>query len=114
MHLNDGVDLERLEVLMPKALGVTWAAALGSPNMPVYQICTYSRQLESVVARWENGDYSMLQPVAACPEIVLGMITGELKKETGRKELELLGQSSQARNVAGGGNRFQGEAVEAT
>jgi hypothetical protein len=30
------------------------------------------------------------------------MIAGEVKKEVGRKELALLGQSSAARNVAGG------------
>ena len=64
MHLNDNITLERLEALMPKALGVTWAAALGSPSLPLYQTCTYARQLESVAARWQSGDHSMLQPVA--------------------------------------------------
>ena len=36
MHLHDGVDLERLDALMPGALGVTWAATLGSPSIPLY------------------------------------------------------------------------------
>ena len=36
-HLNDGIDFERLEALMPKALGITWAAALGSSNMILHQ-----------------------------------------------------------------------------
>ena len=102
MHLNDGVDFERLEVLMPKALGLTWAAALGTPNLPVYQTCVYARQLESVAARWQHGDYVMLQPVVPMPFFALAMIAGEVKKEVGRKELALLGQSSAARNVAGG------------
>ena len=107
MHLNDNITLERLEALMPKALGVTWAAALGSPSIPLYQACTYVRQLESVAARWQSGDHSMLQPVAAYPWMALGMNAMELKKEAGRKELELLGQSSAARNAAGGSDVFQ-------
>ena len=107
MHLNDNITLERLEALMPKALGVTWAAALGSPSIPLHQACTYARQLESVAARWQSGDHSMLQPVAAYPYFVLGMIQVEVKKEAGRKELELLGQSSGARSAAGGSDVFQ-------
>ena len=80
-HLNDGFDLERLEALMPKALGITSAAA----------VCTYARQLESVAARRQNGDSSMLQPVVALPYMVIGMVQAEVKKEAVRKELALLG-----------------------
>jgi hypothetical protein len=93
---------------MPKALGVTWAAALGSPSIPLSQVVTYARQLESVATRWQSGDHSMLQPVAAYPYMVLGMIQVDLKKEAGRKELQLLGQSSAARNAAGSSDMFQG------
>ena len=49
----------------------------------------------------------MLQPVAAYPHMALGMIVVEVKKEAGRKELELLGQSSAARNAAGSNDVFQ-------
>jgi hypothetical protein len=106
LHLNDGISLERLDALMPKALGVTWDAALASPNMPMCQACTYARQLESVAARWQNGDFGMLQPAVAYPHMVLALIMGEVKKKSGHKELELLGQSSAAHHVAGapGGN----------
>ena len=92
---------------MPNALGVTWAAVLGTPNAPVYQMFTYARQLESVAARWQSGDYGMLQPEVAPPFMVVAMIQTEVKKEAGRKELELLGQSSAARNAAGGNDVFQ-------
>ena len=107
MHLNDGATLERLEALMPKTFGITWPAALGSSNIPLYQACTYARQLESVTARWQNGDHSMLQPVVAFPFMAVAMINIEVKKEAGHKELELLGQSSVARAVAGGHDVFQ-------
>jgi hypothetical protein len=107
MHLNDGVTPERLEALMPKTFGITWAAALGSPNFPLYQGCTYARQLESVAARWQSGDHSMLQPVAAYPGMAMDMIMVEVKKEAGRKEVELLGQSSAARNAVGSSDVFQ-------
>ena len=114
MHLNDNTTLERLEALMPKPFGITWAAALGSPNFPLYQACTYARELESVAARWQSGDHSMLQPVAAYPHMVVGMIAVEVKKEAGRKELELLGQSSGARNAAGGMDWSQKGGEQAT
>ena len=55
-----------------------------------------------------SGDHSMLQPVAAYPCFVVGMIQVEVKKEAGRKELELLGQSSGARVAAGGNDWAQG------
>ena len=106
MHLNDNITLERLEALMPKALGVTWAAALGSPSIPLQQACTYARQLESVAARWQSGDHSMLQPVAVFPWMAVGMTQIEVKK-AGRKELQLLGQSSAARVAVGGSDAFR-------
>ena len=114
MHLNDGIGIERLEALMPKTFGITWAAALGASTIPPYQACTYARQLESVAARWQSGDHSMLQPVVAYPHMALAMIHVELKKEAGRKELELLGQSSGARNAAGGTDWAQQGGEQAT
>jgi hypothetical protein len=114
MHLNDGTTLERLEALMPKSLGITWAGALGSPTIPLIQTCTYVRQLESVAARWQSGDHSMLQPVVAFPLMVVGMIMVEVKKEVGQKELELLGQSSGARVAAGGNDWAQKGGEQAT
>ena len=50
----------------------------------------------------------MLQPVVAYPHMALGMHAVEVKKEAGRKELELLGQSSAARNAAGSNDWAQG------
>ena len=114
MHLNDGVTLERLEAMMPKPFGITWAAALGSLSAPFLQTCTYARQLESVAARWQSGDHSMLQPVVAYPDMVIGMIMVEVKKEAGRKEVELLGQSSGARSAAGGSDWTQQGGEQAT
>jgi hypothetical protein len=98
---------ERLEALMPNTFGITWAAALASPSAAVHHACTYARQFESVAARWQSGDHSMLQPVVAYPLMALTMIGLEVRKEAGRKELELLGQSSGARAAAGGSDVFQ-------
>jgi hypothetical protein len=72
-----------------------------APQACTDQACTYARQIESVAARWQSGDHSMIQPVAAMPHMVLGMIQVKVKKEAGRKEL--LGQSSAAR----GNDAFQ-------
>ena len=114
LHLNGGVSIERLEALMPKPLGMTWAAALASPDAPLSHACTYARQLESIAVRWQNGDHSMLQPAAAYPHMAIGMVMVELKKEAGRKELELLGQSSAARSAAGGSDWAQKGGEQAT
>ena len=50
-HFNDGIDLERLDVLMPKALGITYGAALGSPNILMHQTCNYTRSSRLPPAR---------------------------------------------------------------
>jgi hypothetical protein len=56
----------------------------------------------------------MLQPVVAYPLMAVGMIGVEVKKEAGRKELELLGQSSAARVAAGGNDWIQKDGEQAT
>ena len=112
MHLNDDVLLERLEAIMPNAFDITWTAAFAHPNVILYQTCTYARQLESIVARWRNGDHSMLQPVVADAAMAVAMIGTEMKREAGRKQLELIGQSSGALYVAGSANVFQGSATK--
>ena len=114
MHLNDGIGIERLEALMPKTFGITWAAALGSPNVPLHQACTYTRQLKYVAARWQSGDHSMLQPMVALSFMIVGMIQVEMKKEAGRKEPELLGQSSGAHSATGGSDWAQNGGEQAT
>ena len=98
---------------MPKPFGMT-CAAFGPPNIPLWHLYTNVRQLESVATRWQSGDHSMLQPVAAYPFMAVGMIMVEVKKEVGRKELELLGQSSGARSAAGGSDWAQKGGEQAT
>jgi hypothetical protein len=49
----------------------------------------------------------MLQPVAAYPFMAVCMIGLDMRKEAGRKEVELLGQSSAARNAAGSSDWVQ-------
>ena len=56
----------------------------------------------------------MLQPVVAYPLMAVCMIVVEVKKEAGRKELELLGQSSGARSAAGGSDWAQKGGEQAT
>ena len=56
----------------------------------------------------------MLQPVVAYPHMAISMIAVEVKKVAGRKELELLGQSSAARVAAGGNDWVQKDGEQAT
>ena len=90
MHLRDSVSAARFDALMPNALGISWAAALGSTATVMLQTHTYFRQLESVVARWEGAsDFSVLQPAAPYPLMPLGMINVEQAKAAGQKEVHL-------------------------
>jgi hypothetical protein len=70
--------------------------------------------IESVAARSHNRDRGMLQPVAAYPYMGVGMLGLEVKKEAGRKQLEVLGRSSAARSATGGHALWQGGAAQAT
>ena len=73
---------------MPNALGMSWAAAFGTTSAVMAQTHTYFRQLESVVARWEGAsDFSVLQPVAPWPAMVLTMLSIEAMKTAGQKEV---------------------------
>ena len=73
-HLRDSLPAERFDALMPNALGMSWAAALGGTGVVIHQTQTYFRQLESVVARWEGAsDFSVLQPAVPWPHMTLGM-----------------------------------------
>ena len=46
-------------------------------------------QLESVVASWEAGDHSLLQPTIANLTLPLSMITMLCRKVAGEREVEL-------------------------
>ena len=54
-----------------------------------------------------SDDHGVLLPVVGFPQMAVGMIAVEVKKEAGRKELELLGQSSGARSAASGSGWVQ-------
>ena len=73
---------------MPNALGMSWAAALGTTSALMHQTETYFRQLESVVARWEGAsDFSVLQPATPYPHMALTMLGVEAAKTAGQKEV---------------------------
>ena len=79
---------ERFDALMPNALGMSWAAALGTTTVVMWQTQTYFRQLESVVARWEGAsDFSVLQPAVPWPHMALAMLAVEAIKAAGQKEV---------------------------
>ena len=107
MHLNESIRPERFDELMPNALGVPWGTALGSTSKILAHAQHYARQLESVVARWDASDFSVMQPVAPCPMMAWAMLWVEVSKVAGQKELKLIGESSGANAVRGGHDFLQ-------
>ena len=87
-HLTESIPVKRLDALMPNALGMSWAAALGTTAAVMSQTQTYFRQLESVVARWEaTSDFSVLQPAVPFPAVLLTFLVVEMMKDAGQKEV---------------------------
>ena len=101
MHLRHNVPPEILDKAMPDAVGLSWAAALGTTSLIYFSTQTYIRQLESVVAGWANG-VGLLQPAAAYPYMPLTLMYAAMAKVAGQTELELMGASGGARAAAGG------------
>jgi hypothetical protein len=100
MHMREQVPTEIFDERMPNTFGMSWSATLGSLGNVYGHVQTYVRQLESVVARWERDDFTMLQPVAPCPCWALVVAHVQVSKLVGRKQTELLGVSSGSSHLA--------------
>ena len=62
----------------------------------------YASQFESLVARWGEEQFDLLQPATPGPHIILSFLVIEMIKDVSTKEVALVGASSGSRTVAGG------------
>jgi hypothetical protein len=81
--------------------------------MLYFQFNVYAGQFESLVARWEEGRFDLLQPDAPGLHYILNFLTAEQLKDVATKEVQLVGASSGSRSAAGGADFMTGGAVPA-
>jgi hypothetical protein len=100
-HLNESLAPARLDPVLP-GIGRGWASLLGSLSFLYSQLQIYAAQFESLVGRWEEERFDLLQPDTPGPHHILSFLCLEQIKDVGTKELELLGVSSGSRTAGGG------------
>jgi hypothetical protein len=100
MHLNESLAPARLDALLP-GIGREWVSLVGTMTNLYTQLGDYTGQFESLVGRWEQERFDLLQPDTPGPHLILMFLTTEQIKDVGGKELQLLGASSGSRTAAG-------------
>jgi hypothetical protein len=101
-HLNESLAPAQLDPLLP-GIGRSWTSHLGSLSI-MYQILrVYVAQFESLVGRWEQERYDMLQPDSPGLHLIMMFHTIEQMKQVSKKEVELIGMSSGSLAVSGSG-----------
>jgi hypothetical protein len=102
-HLNESLAPARLDPLFP-GIGRDWASLVGTLSYLYFQLGAYAGQFESLVGRWEQELFDLLQPDAPGVHLILMLLAAEQIKDVGAKEVELVGASSGSRSAAGGLN----------
>jgi hypothetical protein len=100
-HLNEGIAPARLDPLMP-GIGRDWTSYIGTMSTVYHDVRVYAAQFESLVGRWEQEHYDLLQPDSPGLHVVMLFLIVEQLKDVGKKEVELVGMSSGSRSAAGG------------
>ena len=101
MHLNESLAPARLDASLP-GIGRGWASLIGTLSLLYFQLGVYAAQFESLVGRWSEERFDLLQPDAPGVHLALNQLSNEQIKDVATKELQLVGASSGSRTVAGG------------
>ena len=99
-HLNDSTAPARLDPLLP-GIGRDWTSYIGTVSNLYYDVRVYAAQFESLVGRWEEERYDLLQPDIPGLHVVMMFLIVEQMKDVGKNEVELVGMSSGSRTAAG-------------
>jgi hypothetical protein len=67
-----------------------------------YQLGTYAAQFESLVVRWKEEQFDLMQPDTPSLHIALMYLSMKQLKDVSTKKLQLVGASSGSHVVAGG------------
>jgi hypothetical protein len=98
-NLREGIAPARLDPLMP-GTGRDWPSHATVSNV-YFDTRAYAAQFESLVGRWEEECYNLLQPDSPGQHVVMMFLMLEQVKDVGKKEIELVGMSSGFRTAAG-------------
>jgi hypothetical protein len=101
MHLNESLAPARLDPVLP-GIGRGWASLVGTLSLVFWQLGVYAGQFESLVERWKEERFDLLQPDSPGLHLILALLSLEQIKDVAAKELQLLGASSGWRAVTGG------------
>jgi hypothetical protein len=112
MHLNESLAPARLDPLFP-GIGRGWTSLLGTLTVLYFQLGVYAGQFESLLARWSEERFDLLQPNTPGLHHILQLLMIEQIKDVSKKELQLVGVSSGSRTAAGSLNFITGGAVPA-
>jgi hypothetical protein len=112
LHLNESLAPARLDALLP-GIGRGWASLVGTLSLLYYHLVVYAAQFESLVRRWEEERFDVLQPDSPGVHHILTFLTLEQLKDVATKELQLLGASSGSRAAAGGHDFATGRVLPA-
>jgi hypothetical protein len=104
-HLNESLAPARLDPGLP-GIGRSWASLLGTLSASYYQLGPYVAQFESLLARWQEERFDLLQPDAPGMHIILEILVAEQIKDVSTKEMQLVGVSGGSRSAAAGGLDF--------
>jgi hypothetical protein len=111
-HLNESLAPARLDPLLP-GIGRGWGSLVGTLTILYYQLLVHVAQFESLLGRWEEERFDLLQPDAPGLHHILIFLNIEQLKDVSTKELQLVGASSGSRSATGSLN-FMKSGVGAT
>jgi hypothetical protein len=100
-HLNESIAPTRLDPLM-QGIGRDWTSFMGSLSAVFQQMLVYVAQFESLVGRWQEERYNLMQPDSPGLHFIMMFLLIEQVKDVSKKEVELVGMSTGSRAVAGG------------
>ena len=75
---------------------------VGTLTVVYCQLCVYLGQFESLMARWQEERFDLLQPDAPGLHLILNFLAAEQLKDVATRELQLVGVSGGSRTAAGG------------
>jgi hypothetical protein len=112
-HLNEDIAPARLDSLLP-GIGRDWPSFIGSLSLVFQDMRVYAAQFESLIGRWEQERYDLLQPDRPSVHYIIFFIMNiEQRKDLSKKEVELIGMSSGSRIAAGGLDYVKTRAAQA-
>ena len=113
MHLYEspeGGGAATMNALLP-GVGFDWNI-LGNGWTPYSNICTYTAQFESIVSRWEESDFGLLQPVVPGPGFGIVLAQAVQGQQAAKSEQELLFRSGATRQASMAGMAAWNSAME--